>query len=180
MGLEAVMQRPEKGYMRNETTGETVTFLMNPDQASESVSAEYEMIRPHAFSQSLLSYKGTSNTIRPLTFWVSRLAAVKYLGIDLDLAYQFMIDFRNFMQSLTVPDGRFVSEGLVGAEPPTILLCWPGTFTGKVKITRLDIQYERFDPKGRPMAYSAVAEFIEWRIGMKWSEDVRFNGIHWL
>lgn len=172
-------QTPVRGYIKNETTGEEKTMFLNPSDLRESIRVDNEWRSTHAMSQDFPVYKGTRGVVRPVRLWVSRLAVMKQRGKGQADALDQINDFRNFLQSLTVADDRFVEEGLVGATPPNVLLVCPGIYTGTCRIEGVDIVYGQRSPDGGPMRYVADVGFKEFRLRRKWSADVRNHGIHW-
>jgi len=170
---------PVKGYIENTVTGEGKEFLMNPNSASESVTVNHEDATPHAMSHSVYSYNNTTGATRPVVLFVSRADVMRRMKTGAKAAQEIIDDYRRFLWSLTVPDGQSLLNGAMGADTPIVNLCWPGTFTGKCKVFGMSISYRLFDVSLRPKVYMASIEFKEYRIGRKWSEEVRRNGIHW-
>jgi hypothetical protein len=172
-------ETPVRGLIKNLSTDEEKEMFLNPESLKETISVENEWRLNHAMSQDFPVYKGTRGVLRPVSLWVSRLAVMKQRGKGQADATDQIVDFRNFLQSLTVADDRFVQEGLVGATPPDVLLSCPGIYTGVCRIESVDISYGQRSADGSPMRYVADVVFKEFRLRRKWSADVRNHGIHW-
>lgn len=174
---EQIFANPTRGYIINLSTGEERQWFMNPETVDIAISSDYSESATFSMSQEELNFKSTKLEPFSLTFFVSRFLTMRRIKSNYRDAQKQMEDFRNFLISLTLPDGQFVKEGYVGAQPPSVLVDWPNLFTKTCKVQRVGFSFQLFNRDASERVYSAKVDFKEIRFSRVWSEEAKTWGL---
>lgn len=182
--------RPEKAYLMDLDSGEERKFLINPAQLKESYAPRYARLKVPGLPHERMQWSGGSNTQIPLTVYYDELIfalqknqgdrkvtdrATKARQTNLPLKGSAE-DFRRFLISLQAPRrlGR-----LVNGAPPPVLFVWPGIITMRMRVTKVDITHQLFEPiSAHPRAYVAEIVMEEAPLGRITSQGTFRRGTH--
>lgn len=160
---------PIRGELCNLRTGEAIGFLLNPTEFSEQVRVNYNRLQIPGLSHQILQFVSTGNATLPVEFYLDKIFAGQIHPDDPDI-----LDFKRFLQALTVPVGG--AEDIVGGGPPRALFIWPGLVSLTCVLTSLEFRYERFDIFGEVLIYRARTTFEEIRDVRITSDEIRELG----
>lgn len=162
--------KPIRGGLCNLATGEAKTLLVNPTELAEQVRVNYNRVQIPGLSHLRLQYVGTGNVSIPIEFYLDRFVAREASGDeDPDI-----LDFRNFLQALTVPVSG--ATGVAGGGPPRALFFWPGVLSMTCVVTNLEFRYQTFDVFGDVLIYRARTTLEEARLVRMTSSQLRSRG----
>lgn len=170
MTLSIAATPPVRGLLCNLRTGESTRILLNPTELREQVRVHYSRLQVLGLSHEVLQYHATGNTALPVEFALDKFFA-RAVSADDD---PDILDFKRFLQALTVPPGG--ADSVADGGPPRALFVWPGLITLSCVVTRLELRYQHFDATGRVLVYQAQATFEEIRDARVTSEELRAQG----
>lgn len=170
MSLRVAAVPPIRVMLCNLRTGEMVEVLLNPTELREQVQVHYGRLQVPGLSHQVLQFTATGNTTLPVAFYLDKLFA-RAVSIDED---PDILDFKRFLQALTVPVGP--ADDVAGGGPPRALFLWPGLASMTCVVTSLEFRYQQFDVFGQVLVYEAKVTFEEIRDARITSSEVRAAG----
>lgn len=169
MSLAQASARPPRCTLVNESSGESMECLFNPEQLSEKVGVNWNRLAVPGLSHQVLQYQSTGNRVLSgVEFYLDRLfAAAQPNAPD-------VMEFRNFLLALTVPPegARHVANNA----PPRVLIIWPSFLTVEAVLTDVEFRFIRFAVDGSPLVYTAACSFEEILDVRVTSEELRVGG----
>lgn len=127
--------------------------LVNPESFKESIATSYSLRAVLGLSHEVVQYIRTGSRKISMELWLSWHILRLKKGPAAKLSE--LIDTRNWFEGCMVPQG-------LGLAPPLVLLLWPGAklnFIGV--IDSLNIEYQRFTTRARPMEIKLDISMIE-------------------
>lgn len=158
---------PDKMSITNIETGEGFRCQFNPEEAVLGAEAHYTQHSVPTLSFQPLGFEYTSNVTFDADLTVDGLAPDA-------IATAFVKNFEAFLWSLLYPPDD--ADSLESAEPPRVLLAWPGWIALRCKLFSLKEKVRRFGkPPGPPVPTLIVwtLRFVEARRLPIGSESVR-------
>lgn len=161
--------RPQDG-----SWSEVIPAVVNPTTFNETTTAEYSMRPVLGLSHEVAQYTRTNSRRIEMELWISYHLLVMR-GITPDQLHAkgpiLCLRYRDFFNSLLVPSGS-------GLAPPLVAVKWPGArLNFKGVVTRVDIEYQRFNWQGIPIEYSIDLSFVEVADALMVSQRVRDHGL---
>lgn len=171
MSLATANARPPRCTLVNESSGESMDCLFNPEQLSEKVGVNWNRLAVPGLSHQVLQYQSTGNRqFGGVEFYLDHLFAAAQPNAPDVLA------FRDFLRALTVPSRGATS--VAQSAPPRVLFIWPGFVTVEAVLTDVEFRFTRFALDGHPLMYTATCSFEEILDLRVTSEDLRAGGPH--
>jgi hypothetical protein len=136
-----------------------VKFLLEPEEYSGSVGAQYDEEGAVGQSFAHMAFKHTANERIPITLYYSRLLIHEKYGWDVDKIDEVMNFHKNFFRALHTPPT--LETGLVSSEPATSILLVPGIMHLYVRLVGFNWNLHQRDPKGRAMRQTFALQFVE-------------------
>lgn len=160
-----VGESPNRMTITDLQSDETITMQFNPQELQRSISVNYAKKAVLGNSHLEHEYLQTDNQ-----------------GVRFDLFYlaetipqlEALENSQRFLESLCyAPEDP---ESIAQAAPPRVLLVWPRTMSIIARLTRLDINNERWNRFGNVIQYRASCTWEESRITRLTKQDVRLLG----
>lgn len=149
----------------------TIDALINPSSFKESWAPQWNKRGPLGGSHETLQYIRTTSRTLGFSLWVSQhiYVAENIPMLDSDRGVLF---YRDWFAACSVPFGPRQS-------PPVIEVDWPEAgLSFKGVIDTISIDYERFEPGGRPLDMTIELAFVEvLQYGMMTTQEVLRKGM---
>ncbi len=147
--MQAAITRPPRCALVNVDTGESMECLFNPTKLAEKVQVNWSRLSVPGLSHQVLQYQSTGNRgLSGVEFYLDKFFASQQPGAP------DIMEFRNFLRALTVPNE-------IHHAPPRVLVIWPKVLTVETVLTDLEFEYRQFGTDGSALVYTAVCGFEE-------------------
>ena len=175
-----------KGYARSEGlaagplgTENLLTFPFRPAEVRQRHGMGYQSAAPLGMSHDYQIYQGGKAVT-----WAFEVYANAHMllpgqgalpgGEDLAGAIDRIEQARRFLEAHTVPPEPLPTQ--FGASPAALLVCLPGVFTARCRLTALSFTFTDCDSRGRLLTWRAETEWTEAPMGRITAESVLQTG----
>jgi hypothetical protein len=138
---------PEKGLLKNLTTGENKLFIINPSEITTSLKAIYKIKNVLGMGNNKMVYEKTENMPFKFSLHLHSSQIENHQKIDADKAQEVIKDWNKFLSAMLFPV-KIENKGWLGGEPPKVWFSYPKLVSMPGRITSIDWAFKRFPVKG--------------------------------
>jgi len=164
--MKSAAIEPQKMEIANLVTDESRSFMYNPSELQEKVSANYSELVVLGLSHPVQHFTHTS----AVTFTFDLF--FHSTGKSRDVQQAILRD-RLFLKALTHP---WRSSSIARGGPPRVLFLWPNLLSLTCNVRDVAFTYTQFNPKMEPVSFKASLTIAEIRDAFVGMDDILNSG----